>query len=251
MSIPQVLPPGAKFQKGHAWAGTPPDRCVRELMLFLDCCLSTDYWIRGNRQCDTGLDPSHFIVPTVVLDADSRDLFARVRAALGDRDGALMISFKDYTNFLTKVVPKDELLPYVTTVDSKHYSWFVPDGESKEYAGAMTVDPILRLSVLADAAMHPESVVNTPSGEDGDNWEVFRQLEDIARLISFVQGIRRDSETGGLLVDDRTALYDATVNILRRYRQTGGTAMRASVGGGGGGGDPVMDQIRRIASGLE
>lgn len=115
----------------------------------------------------------------------------------------------------------------------------------------MTVDPILRLSVLADAAMHPESVVNTPSGEDGDNWEVFRQLEDIARLISFVQGIRRDSETGGLLVDDRTALYDATVNILRRYRQTGGTAMRASVGGGGGGGDPVMDQIRRIASGLE
>lgn len=231
---------------GQPWAGLPADRSVRDLLLYLDCRLSENYWMARTTFCESALrelGTVRFRMDRANLDAADRNLFAAVRDVLvGAGPGApeRTISRDDLTRFYERALPGGiSHLPFVIRIGNTNHSWFVPNSDHSEYTSALNLDDNLRLAVLTDRAMRPvglapAAAVYGPAGAGGAVWgslgdgepaeeeadandgPIYRWLEDTRRLVGFVQGIRPDPDTRGLQIDDRRVLFKMIVNTLRQ-----------------------------------
>jgi hypothetical protein len=244
-----VHSPDAKVNVPYQpWAGLPADRSVRDLLLYLDCRLSENYWMARTTFCESALrelGTQRFRMERTNLNAADRDLFAGVREALvGGGPGApeRTLSHHDVLRLYRRVLPDGVFhLPFVIRVGDINHSWFVPNFDGSEFTSALSVDDGLRLAVLTDRAMRPVGLVpaappppsvpvpgalyawgdggellDADADADADDGPTYRWLEDTRRLVGFVQGIRRDSESQGLRVEDRRVLFKVILNTLQQ-----------------------------------
>jgi hypothetical protein len=263
-----VHPPNAPVTEGP-WAAHPVDRCFVDLIQYLDCCLSEHD--DGRNACEhiTRNLSRRFKIHSVQLDVNTKHLFQHVRrvllgkyfdnentrresgswcaatAAAGGGGGGgrePTISKHDLFRFYEFSLPSPTTkLPFITQIEGKDYSWFIPDRAGMVYTSALTLDAGMRRRVFLLAYGGGKEDATTTGGvggfeyrfggagagagagigggnEGGENATMRRHcqwLDETEKLVGYVRGIRNDPINKGLTMSDRLEFFKKIKEYIR------------------------------------